>query len=181
MITHWINKIEVVERQIKGAVRLFFARGDIVVIHTIIASAHQILFDIGKKNGIVSSIKNTQALKEKKIQDFLKKINYPYNFFKHADNDADGKINIGPLERFTSDFIMDAIVMLQGINNNMPIEAKIFWFWFVSKYPEDFANCPDDSVIKKFQEYHLAEWDFDEITNFLCFYDVSQEVDKKID
>ena len=42
------DKLDVIRRQIKEAVRLFFEERDRVVIHTIIASAHQILFVIGK-------------------------------------------------------------------------------------------------------------------------------------
>lgn len=83
-----------------------------VVIHTIVASAHQILIDLGKKHGITSVVKNTKNLQKKEVKEFIKKINYPYNFFKHADNDPDSIINIEPLIEYTSDFIMDAIVML---------------------------------------------------------------------
>ena len=170
MEERWIDKIEVVKRQVKEAIRLFFAERDLVVIHTIIASAHQILFDIGKKRGIESIVKNTSSLNNKEIQKFLKTVNYPYNFFKHADKDPDKKINVGPLERFTSDFIMDAVVMLQRLSNDIPFEAKIFWFWFVSKYPQEFEDCPDYGEIKKMQAENIAEWNFSTITNFFTFY-----------
>jgi len=108
-----IDKLEVVCRQIKEAVRLFFEERDRVVIHTIIASAHQILFDLGKQTHVKSVVRNTEELRKPEIQKYLRTINYPYNFFKHADRDSAGRINIGPLDRLTSDFIMDAIVMLQ--------------------------------------------------------------------
>jgi hypothetical protein len=62
---YWINKIDVARRHISEAVRLFFGERDAVVIHTIIASAHQVLFDIGSVNEIRSVLKNTEALKER--------------------------------------------------------------------------------------------------------------------
>ena len=161
-----IDKLDVVRRQIKEAVRLFFEKRDRVVIHTIIASAHQILFDIGKSKNVKSVVKNTEALRKPEIQKYLKTINYPYNFFKHADQDPEGQINIAPLERFTSDFIMDAIVMLQQMSADIPTDAKVYWFWFVSKFPQEFDNLPDDGEIAKMQREGLAEWDFQTISHF---------------
>jgi hypothetical protein len=111
----------------------------------------------------------------------MKKINYPYNFFKHADRDPDGKINITPLQRFSSDFIMDAIWMLQQIAGDIPIEAKVFWTWFVSKYPEDFDNLPQDSEIRKMQERRLADWDFPRIHQFLQFAEIVGEIPSSSD
>jgi hypothetical protein len=174
MEVHWIDKLDIVRRQIKEAVRLFFEQRDAVVIHTIVASAHQILFDLGESKGIASVVKNTAALKGDEIQSFLHSINYPYNFFKHADRDPDAKINVGPLERFTQDFIMDAIVMLQRLCGNIPTEAKVYWVWFVSKYREEFDDCPADGEIKKMQEQGLASWDFPTICQFLTFCDLAE-------
>lgn len=173
-----IDKLDVVRRQIKEAVRLFFEERDRVVIHTIIASAHQILFDLGKQANTKSAVKNTEALRSPEIQKQLRTINYPYNFFKHADKDPRGKINIGPLDRLTSDFIMDAIVMLQQIAGDIPTEAKVYWFWFVSKYPQEFDNLPQDGEIAKMQREELAEWDFQTICQFLLFNDITEEADK---
>src|ERR1700751_5645066 len=152
----WIDKIDVARRQIAEAVQLFFGRRDVVAIHTIIASAHQILFDIGRDRGTVSALKNPAH--GAAFQDYMKNINYPYNFFKHADRDPNGRINIAPLEQFSADFIMDAIWMLQQIAGNIPTEAKVFWTWFVSKHAEGFANLPKDSPIGKMQEQRLADW-----------------------
>ena len=143
-----------------------------MVIHTIIASTHQILFDLGRSQGIESTIKNTAALRRDEIKEFLKSINYPYNFFKHADKDADSKINVAPLERLTADFIMDAIVKLQRLNGRIPIEGKVYWYWFVSMFEEEFDNLPDDSEIRKMQQANLARWDFPTISRFLSFCDV---------
>src|SRR5271169_533223 len=88
----WIDKVEVARRQIRESVRMFFREQDPVAIHALIASARQILTDIGSKRGAKSALKNVQGL------------NYPFNFLKHADRDPDAKINIGPMLRFTGDF-----------------------------------------------------------------------------
>jgi hypothetical protein len=160
----WIDKVEVARRQIRETVRMFFGERDPVAIHTLIASAHQILTDIAEKRGAkcVFVLKNVQ------------RHNYPFNFLKHADRDPDAKINIGPMLRFSSDFVMDAILLLHQIANDIPIEAEVFWTWFVSKYPQEFANLPEGSEIRKLQEHKLAEWDFRRISYFLEFAEIRQ-------
>ena len=135
-----IGKIDVPRRQIIEAVRLFFEGRDRVVIHTIIASAHQVLHDLGAKTGITGTIKNTSQWDSSYVKQYLANINFPFNFFKHADRDPEGKIYVEQLQQLTSDFIMDAIFMLQQISGDIPIEAKVFWSWFVSKYRMDLTT-----------------------------------------
>lgn len=178
MEQHWIDKIDVARRQIVESVTLFFESRDIVVIHTIIASAHQVLLDIGKDSNIVSCIKNPEGYTRENFRKHVRMVNGAYNFFKHADKDPQGKINIAPLERFTSDFMLDAILMFQNINGNLPIEAKIFWAWFVSTYPEEFSNCPKDGTIQSLINLGLNDWDFPTIQQFLKFSEIMKEVNK---
>jgi hypothetical protein len=163
-----IDKIEVARRQIIEAIRLFFKERDSVAIHTLIASAHQILTDIGETRRVKSVLRSNGSTKARQV-------NYPFNFLKHADRDPEAKINVGPLRRFSGDFIMDAILLLQQIAADIPIEAKVFWIWFVSKYPEDFANLPDGSEIRKLQEHRLADWDFQRISYFLEFAEMVKD------
>ena len=167
-----IAKPDVVARQLATAVTFFFQKGDPVVIHTLIAAAHQILVDLGKTHGIGSTVKNTTGLSQSEVQEFLKTINYPFNFFKHADRDSDGQINIGPLLLLTQDFIMDAVIMLQRLTGDIPLEAKIFWHWFVSKYPQEFDNLPEDGAIAKMQQLRMADMSFDEISALIKFNDI---------
>ena len=167
-----IDKPEVAARQLKAGVRLFFRREDPVAIHTLVAAAHQILVDLGKTGNIDSAVKNTSQMGQSKISEFLKTVNYPFNFFKHADRDSDHQIDIGPLSRFTQDFIMDAVVMLQRLSGNIPFGAKVYWHWFVSNYPEGFDNLPKDGEIAKMQRLKVAEMSFEDISTFIKFNDI---------
>ena len=76
-------------------------------------------------------------------------VNAAANFFKHADKDPSGQINIKLLEELNSIFLVDAIVMLQGVTKSLPLEAKIFWSWYMVNREEDFAGAGAaiDSVI----------------------------------
>ena len=75
-----IDKLEVARRQIVESIRLFFDEKDWVAIHTLIASAHQILFDVGKIKNVPSVVKNTNGLRKPEIQQLLKTINYHITF-----------------------------------------------------------------------------------------------------
>ncbi len=174
----WIDKIEVAKRQITEAVKLFFESRDFVVIHTVIASAHQILFDVGKEQGIASVVKNPRGMTREEFRKHVKTVNEPYNFFKHADKDPKGKINIAPIERFTSDFILDAILMLQNLSGDIPLEAKVFWGWCISTYPDEFDDCQENGALKHLMSLGLNEWDFHKIRHFLTFGEIMQKVSK---
>ena len=173
----WVDKIEVCKRQIVEAIKLFFEARDPIIIHTIIASAHQILVDIGTKQGISGAIKNSDGLTRRQFKHYLQAVNTPYNFFKHANNDPNEKLNVAPINRFSSDFILDAIVIFQRLTNDLPLEAKVFWTWFVGKYSDEFEDCPNDGAIKNMIDMDLAKWDFPTICQFLKFGETIEEVD----
>jgi hypothetical protein len=169
----WVDKVEVARRQIKAAVRLFFENGDPVAVHTLVAPAHQILVSIGEKKGIHGALKNAKALQGPDAKQYLARINFAFNFMKHADRDESEKINIVPLSRLTSDFLMDAILLLQLVSGDIPIEAKVFWTWFVSTYPDEFETSLSDGPIKHMQQMGIEQWEFKEIRKLLEFADVA--------
>ena len=73
---------------------------------------------------------------------FRQTINYPYNFLKHADRDPGGQMECGTTQSVHTGFYNGRTAMLQRLAGEIPFEAKVFWFWFVSKYPEGFDNLP---------------------------------------
>jgi hypothetical protein len=176
MDTEWIDKLDVARRQIVAAVRLFFEEGDPVAIHTLVAPAHQVLVDIGESKGIHGGIKNAKALQSPDAKKYLASINFAFNFIKHADRDGDAKINVSPLPELTSDFLMDGILLLQLITGKLPIEAKVFWIWFVSTRPAEFEDSLPEGPIKEMQQMGIEKWDFKTIRQFLLFADVAGDV-----
>lgn len=170
-----VDKKAVSSRLIREAVWLFFNQRDNIAIHTVIASAHQVLFDLGKNKGLVSAVKNHGSKDSSSFRKFLKTINFPYNFFKHADRDAKDEIDVSPLSRMTEDFILDAILMLQNISGEIPFEAKVYWHWFVSAYPEEFDNCPKDGHIAKMQKENYASKSFKELAMLIEFAEVADD------
>jgi hypothetical protein len=131
----WVSKPQVAKRQLTTAIRLFFERRDPIAVHTLIAAAHQVLTDLGKPKGIVSLVKGGQQAAERKV------VNFAANFFKHANKDPEGRINVAPLSDVTAEFLMDAVVMLHRLSSDLPIEAKVYWAWFVTKNRDLFENA----------------------------------------
>lgn len=172
-----VSKVEVAQRLLVEAIRLFFDLRDNVAIHTIVAAGHQVLFDLNQNSGFKGVLKNTAGMRTEEVQEHLRNVNYPYNFFKHADRDPDGSINLGPLERYTQDFVMDAVILLQQFAGDLPFEAKVFWMWFVGRYPEEFDNLPESSEIRKLQEVGVAQMEFADIAKFLRMWALGSEGD----
>lgn len=166
----WIGKIDVARRQLCEAIRLLFSERDPVAIHTLVAAAHQVLFDIGKCQDVASIVKPIGKSSPSEEADHNKLINSAINFMKHADKDPNARINISPLSILAQDLLMDAVRMLQCIDGDLPIEAKTFWTWFVSYRRDEFegAGPAIDSMIQQ----DLASWDFPQIAMFLQFADI---------
>jgi len=144
-----------------------FGERDPVAIHTLVAAAHQVLFDIGRRQDVVSIVKPIGKSSPSDEAAHDKRINFAINFMKHADKDPEMKINVSPLLLLTQDLLMDAVRMLQCIDGNLPIEAKTFWTWFVSCRRDEFQGCGPtiDSMIQE----DLASWGFPRISMFLKF------------
>jgi len=166
----WIGKIDEAKRQLCEAIRMFFGERDPVAIHTLVAAAHQVFFDIARRQDVVSIVKPVDKSSPSGEAAHNKRINFAINFMKHADKDPDTKINVSPLSLLTQDLLMDAVRMLQCIDGNLPIEAKTFWTWFVSHRRDEFEGCGPaiDSMIQQ----DLASWDFPRISMFLKFADI---------
>jgi len=156
----WVNKIDVAERQLCGAIRFFFERRDPIIVHALVAAGHQVLTDIGNSLGVIGLLKG----KNQSVGD-VKNFNYAANFFKHADRDPDGRINIAPLSDLTAEFLMDAVILLQRSQGTIPIEAKIFWSWFVTKHKDLFEGCGE--AIQGMIDDRLDPVDFGAITTML--------------
>jgi hypothetical protein len=161
----WATKTDVARRQLSTAIRLFFERRDPVAIHTLAAAGHQVLTDLGSAAGILSLLKGSDQKAE-----HVRLLNYAANFFKHADRDADGRINIEPLSSFTAEFLMDAVVLLQRVTGDLPIEAKLFWTWFVTKHRELFEGA--GPAIQGLMDIGLDPDDFRGIVGLLTLHDL---------
>ena len=165
----WISKLEVAERQLREAVRLFFEERDPVATHSVAAAGHQVLLDIAAKQGTESLIKPKSA-----SVPHMRSANYPTNFFKHADKDPQGRINIVPLNELNAELLMDAVLLFQRYAGRLFFEGKLFWTWYVSKNRSLFeGSVPPDGVVQSLIGLDLNPDDFEGIRNLLLLHYVT--------
>lgn len=65
---------------------------------------------------------------------------------------------------------MDAVVMLQRFKGSIPIEAKVFWSWFVTKHQDLFEGSGE--ATQSLMDIGLDPDDFDAIVTLLKISDV---------
>ena len=129
-----ISKLEAAERQLDQAIQMFFARSDAVSIHTLATASYQIITDICKRKGIKREIEDSQILEELGIKkELIASIRKPQNFFKHADNDHDGTVELNPM--LTVVFIMSAVQYLLSLRSRPTAECEVFRTWFFLRLP----------------------------------------------
>ncbi len=105
---------------------------DPISTHTIACSAHQILYDLARKQHISGNIKD--IVPNRKKREWFNILNTPYNFFRHANKDTAKKIEFNPtISHF---FILDATYLYQELNDRLFYEAALFRLWFNKHYPD---------------------------------------------
>ena len=82
-----LTKFDVAERQLLQAIRLFFAGGDPVSVHTVSEAAAQVLYDIRGFLGIENRLRDSDLIRSEYRREWLATLGRSRNFFKHADRD----------------------------------------------------------------------------------------------
>jgi hypothetical protein len=162
----WVTKTEMARRQLCAAIRMFFERRDPIVVQTLAAAAHQILTHVGVLKGVDGVLKGRRRSSAEQVR----QLNYAANFFKHADNDPDARINVEPLGELTAEFLMDAVSLLQCIAGVLPIEAKMFWSWVVTKHRDLFEDA--GPAISGLIDAGLDPDDYDAMLAMLTLHDL---------
>jgi hypothetical protein len=153
----WQTKQDIARRQIIEAIHMFFEQRDPVATHTIISAGHQILTDLARDSDTPSLLRRG---------DNLKTINFGSNFFKHADRDPQGRVNVTPTAALNAEFLMDAVGMLQNVTGSLPVAAKFYFSWFVTKNEELFENLTPE-MVPRLTDLDLD--DFEAIARFLNY------------
>jgi hypothetical protein len=151
-----VTKLEVAERQLRLAIRLFFERRDIVGIHTLGAAAEGVLSPLAKAKGVIARYEFFEAEfgaeKRKEILDSLRK---PQNFFKHSGKDPNETLKF--YYEDTEYQLIEAIILWVHVTQRPPTpEMGMFFAWFVSKYPDWFHEEFSRPLI---EEIHSANFD----------------------
>lgn len=143
-----LTKYEVAERQLKTAVRLFFAEGDCVSIETLAGAATEIFRQLGKKHGLVGILHDIDIIPDEMRREWINIIRSPRNFFKHAKSDLEETLHFAI--KSTHFILLEScrlsLQIASATDRQFLKEAMVFQFWFGANYPEiliDQGVLPD--------------------------------------
>jgi hypothetical protein len=160
-----VAKLEVAERQLRVAIRLFFERRDMIAVHTLAAAARGVLRDLGRRKGFMSIFEEGIInIRPEKQDEFKRLIVKPQNFFKHADKDPDGQLKF--FFEVTQFHLFDATRLLVSLTGHYVPETVTMLGFFVVKYPAlfNFDGMPELQKARELVQ-NLNPNDFDTILN----------------
>jgi hypothetical protein len=161
-----VGKIEAARRQVRAAIEMWFASGDPIAIHTLVAAAHEILYDLCKRKGMNDQLFDSPAIKpsfRKRWTTMLR--TYP-NFFKHADRDPDDVLEFNPAINELR--LLSCLMTLQSLGEKIAGPELALWVRLGLENPQILSEdiyskgfAPDDLTAlrqmtrSRFLEVHL--------------------------
>jgi hypothetical protein len=129
-----ISKLDSAMRQVDEAIYLFFGKRDVVAIHTLASAAYQVVTDICKHRGIARELEDSTILEEFGVKkELLAAVRKPQNFFKHADKDHEGTVQLNPM--LSVCIMMSTVQYLLQLGIKPSAEREVFRTWFFFKLP----------------------------------------------
>lgn len=163
-----LSKIDVAERQVTQAIRLYFAEGDPVAIHTLASAAHTVardLLDQREPEKMASFVKDTPVIRPDRKKEWINEVNKYPNYFKHADRDG-----LNSLE-FETDLnpslILDAVQMVGRLRGEWFAEGLVYWGWYIKKFPEQIASEFHSKLAELGPKFEVDPDDFEKVSALL--------------
>lgn len=155
-----INKIDVATRLTNQAISMFFHKEDVISIHIIVSAANEILTKLMEKRNIFSVLGcNSICINEKFRKEWIRGRKSKYNFFKHADKDANEEIEFNPKVNWI--YILENIDFMELLNIPMSKEMTFFKLWLLVAKRDIFVE--NEKVDKFLNEYQCKGEDFFEV------------------
>jgi hypothetical protein len=126
-----LTKKQIAIEQMQEGIRMYLAGKNPIATYTVAYSAFKVIFDLCKKKGIPSMIMD-ESKKYLKVgfEDVIAKlIINAGNFFKHADNDPEGKLEFHEIDIVLT--ILDSIFMAKSLWGIWTGEMASFYVWFM--------------------------------------------------
>jgi hypothetical protein len=154
-----ISKLEAAGRQLTEAIILVFERRDPVAVHTLVAAAHQVIYDLCKKKGIKNSaLKDALHIRPDKKKEWFAKVAEAENFFKHADRDPGNTLEFNP--ETSKWFIVDALQLLAQLTGDFTPAGRIFLAYFVQLHPDLLEEDAAKALLPQLAQLKIERDDF---------------------
>jgi hypothetical protein len=161
-----VSKFEAGRRQLTTAIRLWFQDDDPVSVHTLAAAAYEILHNLSRRKGGRDLLFDSKAISEDYRKEFVKRIKSTAQFFKHADLDPDGTIELSTLN--TEVLMIYSMVALSRMGEPLTMEENAMLLWLSFSNPqllgddarqriepetfEQFSSIPKGEYLNEFSQ-----------------------------
>lgn len=145
-----VDKLDAARRQMESAVTMFFYGWDVVSQHTLMSAAHGILYALAKQQGVGGSIKDSPLVGPDARSEFIKAINLPQNFFKHADRDS--RTQLVFRYNVSHFYLFDAVRLFVLLGGSTTHKMKVFLMWFQLRYPDLLCFRPAEKDLQAIRE-----------------------------
>lgn len=141
-----ITKFEAARRQLDQAIKLFFEGRDALSIHTLASAAQGILRDIMKVTGAqhLSILHDHPQISLEDRGKWIKIINTPRNFLKHADKDPNGTLEFNAI--VNEILLLEAVLLYGTVAQTYLSAANVYIGWFTTKNPELRATISGNQI-----------------------------------
>jgi hypothetical protein len=140
-----ITKLDAARRQLKTAIRMWFADDDPVSIYALTYAAHEVLHTLhrggGAKHGLVF---DSSALNEAAQTSVTTGIRRWGNFFKHAKKDPNKEISFRPA--ITDLLLLASTDALRLLTKEVGAEEAAYTSWFAAKDPDAFERLENPTI-----------------------------------
>jgi hypothetical protein len=113
-----------------------FENGDAVAVHSLAAASLNVFSDLAEYSGTSwrAHLGEDSILSAQEVKRILNKA---WNFFKHADRDADEKFQF---EKIDSEHLMFVAVTQCGDLGATTCYMQAFQLWYIAAHPEHFSK-----------------------------------------
>jgi hypothetical protein len=155
-----LTKIEVAERQLRIAIKIYFEEKDEPVsVHTLASAALKVLSDMSSSLDGTSSIMD-RLVETSRVEDrreTIRKIREYRNYFNHADRDKDVALEF---KSYLNDYyLFDAVNLYQQITKNIVDEFLVFQLWFYLQHKEIYKGVGSvPEIIEDIEQIEQIKW-----------------------
>jgi hypothetical protein len=170
-----VTKLDAAKRQLRTAIRLWFADGDPVSIHTLAFAAYEIAHVVSKKRNQARKVLifDTLNIKEEYRAQWNMTIKRHANFFKHAKNDWDASIEFTPTLSVL--FMMGASAGLRLAKEPRTLEELAFVFWLFLHRPHYVTPKAQKFFEDRIPVEHFAQMKVVPKSRFLQAFDMARK------
>ena len=132
-----VTKHDAARRQLETAITLWFHEADPVSIHTLVAAAYRLLYDLSTKaGGTPPMMPNSPNIRPQFLGEWRQILNRAQNFFKHADKDPTDTLLFAP--RLTQAMMLEACECYQMLAHERRPLMQLFTIWHSLHEPHLF-------------------------------------------